>query len=497
MKRAFDSVNHFLLWHKLHALGLSTKFINLIKSLYSNANIKAKVNNNFTNEFPIGEGVLQGETLSPSLFSLFIHDIEAFFRSRYVKGVKINEQDDVLLLCYADDIVIFATSEWDVQNKLDILFEYCNLNKLSVNTDKTKILPFHRSNKTIQFRKFNYNGANIEVVKNYTYLGVQFSFNGKFLEATNCNISKGKVAAANTRAVLARSKSDCWLTKKALFKSTVQATLLYASEIWALRYLNKIETVQLQFYKSLLYWPKNTPSFVVRFETASDNLEAAVLHRALKLWSKLDSMEDCRIPKKCFQALKILDSKSNNIDDFNWVSQVKNLLSEYKITVAEFQSTPIADIIGKVVSTNKEMDYQRCCNSNFNPIYKYLTPHNTHPEYLAMRTNFARTRTVSQLRVAGRKYITFYWGNISYKIKLDEICTVCNTGEPESIEHFLFVCPMYSSLRHKYLEMWLTPDLNSNENLIKLLSFENLEMVNDTFSFIIGALKTRSFVLEE
>ena len=44
------------------------------------------------------------------------------------------------LLLYADDIVIFAESSQGLQNGLDILAEYSKMWKLTVSTDKTKII---------------------------------------------------------------------------------------------------------------------------------------------------------------------------------------------------------------------------------------------------------------------------------------------------------------------------------------------------------------------
>ena len=46
----------------------------------------------------------------------------------------------IFLILYADDIVIFAESKYELQQSLDALLEYCNRWKLVVNTRKTKIM---------------------------------------------------------------------------------------------------------------------------------------------------------------------------------------------------------------------------------------------------------------------------------------------------------------------------------------------------------------------
>ena len=51
----------------------------------------------------------------------------------------------ICLLLYADDIIIFAESKYELQRRLDALLEYCNRWKLVVNTRKTKIMIFKKS----------------------------------------------------------------------------------------------------------------------------------------------------------------------------------------------------------------------------------------------------------------------------------------------------------------------------------------------------------------
>jgi hypothetical protein len=58
--------------------------------------------------------------------------------------IYIYNQNDILMLLFADDIVILADSASDLRNKLSCLAEYCVQFKLNVNIEKTKIVPFHK-----------------------------------------------------------------------------------------------------------------------------------------------------------------------------------------------------------------------------------------------------------------------------------------------------------------------------------------------------------------
>ena len=62
--KAFDSINHKLLWEKLASMGMSSKLLSILQAKFSSA-------------FPCMKGVRQGCNLSPLLFSLFISDLES------------------------------------------------------------------------------------------------------------------------------------------------------------------------------------------------------------------------------------------------------------------------------------------------------------------------------------------------------------------------------------------------------------------------------------
>ena len=75
-----------------------------------------------------------------------------------------------------------AESAEQLQTALNQLNEYCGQWNLKINTDKTKIVIFSRG-KVRKFPIFKINEAEIEVVFEYTYLGVIFQCNGSFKNA--------------------------------------------------------------------------------------------------------------------------------------------------------------------------------------------------------------------------------------------------------------------------------------------------------------------------
>ena len=79
------------------------------------------------------------------------------------------------LLLYADDTVIFAEWPEKLQTALDTMKLYCDTWKLHVNTSKTEIVVFFkRKNKAKTY--FYYNGESIEIVDDFSYLGIKFKY---------------------------------------------------------------------------------------------------------------------------------------------------------------------------------------------------------------------------------------------------------------------------------------------------------------------------------
>ena len=142
-KKAFDFVVKHILWYKLIQSGVRGKILNIVQSMYSSIKSRVKFDNNVSDDFTSFMGVRQGEYLSPFLFSIYLNDLENELILQGTDGFDLGMLKLYFLL-YADDIVIFSETRDGLQRGLDILFEYCNRWKLTVNTDKTKIIVFRK-----------------------------------------------------------------------------------------------------------------------------------------------------------------------------------------------------------------------------------------------------------------------------------------------------------------------------------------------------------------
>ena len=140
--KAFDYVVRDILWYKLIKLGVRGQVLKVIKSMYESIKSRVNSNNEFSDDFTCYLGVRQGECLSPFLFAMYVTDIEDYF---YLRGAGVDiYMFKLFLLLYADDITIFAETSDGLQKGLDILKDYCTRWKLTVNTQKSKIMVFRK-----------------------------------------------------------------------------------------------------------------------------------------------------------------------------------------------------------------------------------------------------------------------------------------------------------------------------------------------------------------
>ena len=125
------------------------------------------------------------------------------------------------------NLVLVSHSAKGLQKALSILAKYCKDWKLSVNPKKTKVVIFQK-----KCRKSTLD-CKIDIVNNYTYLGINFSTNGNFRDCKTNLKDKTRRSIFATRRYLDFSKLSLGVTNK-LFDSLFLPILLYGSEVWGI-----------------------------------------------------------------------------------------------------------------------------------------------------------------------------------------------------------------------------------------------------------------------
>ena len=463
-RKAFDSVSRSCLWKKLLQHNIDGKVFKVIHEIYNKAKSCVKSAQGLSDFFISSTGVRQGENLSPILFSIFLNDLVLYISKEYsglttlTGSVNTLLSDDTIdvffklyLLLYADNAVIFAESPEQLQLALDAMLRYCNLWKLSVNTSKTKIVIFSRG-KTRNLPEFSFNNFKLDIVEDFTYLGVQFNYNGKFNKNLKRQCDQARKAMY---ALITKSRKLCLDLdlQIQLFDSTVVPILLYSSEVCGCDNISIIKQFQVKYLKIVLRAKKTTPNVMLFGELGILPIEKVVESRILNFWCKIITGKHDKISFTIYQLMYQLFQ--HDIFKCNWLQYVKNSLE--KLGYSNFwmdQVTPPPIMFKNIVKGRIKDQYiqewnnllsntNRCLSYRlFKKVFefeKYLT---LLPRHLALALFHFRCCNHQFPIEKGRAY------HIEHSLKT---CNLCNKNQLGDEFHYIFECNFFINERKKYI----------------------------------------------
>jgi len=139
LSKAFDSVPHKLLIHKLRGFGINGSLLNWISDYLTNRLQRVLINGTESAWLPVTSGVPQGSILGPLLFLLYINDLPNAL------------SPDTLCAIFADDTKIYRqisnpNDALALQNDIDSLHKWSMTWGLTFNSTKCMALSIKRRN---------------------------------------------------------------------------------------------------------------------------------------------------------------------------------------------------------------------------------------------------------------------------------------------------------------------------------------------------------------
>ncbi|UYV84141.1 hypothetical protein LAZ67_X001306 [Cordylochernes scorpioides] len=304
LTKAFDTVPHDLLWQKLQKMGISNKFVMLIKNFYQEAKITIRWKGQYSSNVKINSGVLQGESLSPLLFILYMADLIELYNNSALTGFHLPDFGVLHLLMYADDIAIVGESKINLQIKINLLKSYLDNNKLVLNENKSKIMVFRNGGRPARHENWHWGDTPLTVASNITYLGYPFTSTNNSKKVALFYKAKANTAINATIRLIKKEKINSLKVALNLFDSVIKSILLYAAPVWAWDNTDIIDQLQNMFIKNFLNLPRYIPGYIVRLETGRISLTFTTIKLIMKYFIRLQKMEDNRLPKLCWNRLK-------------------------------------------------------------------------------------------------------------------------------------------------------------------------------------------------
>ena len=215
--KAFDTVPHQKLLHKLSCYGVKGSLHSWIKSFLCHRQMKVLVNGESSQETEVLSGVPQGTVLGPLLFLVHINDLPDSVQS----SVRL----------FADDCLLYrqirSNKDQEIlQNDLKNLEIWANNWGMRFNAKKCYILSI--TNKGIQ-KFYELNSCILKEVDHNPYLGVILSKDLKWETHTDQICKKANSALGFIQRNLKKCPPEC---KKTAYVALVRSTLEYAAVVW-------------------------------------------------------------------------------------------------------------------------------------------------------------------------------------------------------------------------------------------------------------------------
>ena len=122
VSKAFDLVDHHILFYKLQERGLPAPILCFLLGWYRSQQMHVLWNNFVSDSFSVSNGVRRGSVLSPVLFAVYLDGLLSELEG---SGVGCYWGDHfVSVVCYADDIALFTPCPSAMRTMLSVCEEY-------------------------------------------------------------------------------------------------------------------------------------------------------------------------------------------------------------------------------------------------------------------------------------------------------------------------------------------------------------------------------------
>ena len=477
LQKAYDTVQHHLLWDKLESIGVGPRMLAAIRSLYSSGTLSMKVAGTAGGPRIQQMGVRQGCPLSPTLFGLFFDGLHDHLHScASASGIQLRSGKWVSSLVYADDVVLLSWSASGLQVLLDSMNHFCVGLGLVISTTKTEVVVFNGPGTASTWRV----GAQVlPQSASFKYLGLIFHESGTMSYALQRLAHNAVGACAQLRAKfrgLLCQKSFPMMRR--LFDALVLPTVSYGSEVWGPfcsptlpRDIKKMADVQIAFFRQLCRLKRSvTPAIIFR-----ELSEMPWVHRwwnqVIGFMHRLSNMPEDSIHAEILRD-NIADAQEHPSYG-NWAGGIVKQYSRLGM-VSPFSSSGITCLNSLGFQANMKGLLCRVWDG------LHVSPRTAPSKRAKLCTYFAWFLRPSQLKTVPyfelpmpisrvRLLMQFRMGSHALPVEQGRLakpaiprhlrrCTLCGTRALGDERHFVFDCPHFAHIRRQFQSLYEDAD---------------------------------------
>ena len=239
LQRAFDSLSHAKLIHKLTSYGISGDLLFCLQSFLTNRTQCVRIGQSLSSSCSVSSGVPRGSVTGALLFIIFINDISDHFDPAITTKLFADNLKIYADIAFHSDTTSFQHHlnliySWSLTWQLNIAFSKCKTMQLGAHFVPPHIPPLHIADQLLTS------------TTSLTDLGIKFDNNLKF---NDC------IQDIANRAYLLNFPLFLFKDTNSLvraYKTNVRLLLEYDSEVWSpsqIWHINSIEAVQRAFTK--------------------------------------------------------------------------------------------------------------------------------------------------------------------------------------------------------------------------------------------------------
>ena len=494
-KKAFDSIPRHTLFKKLLFYDINGKFYDCLVNIYSNDIACIKISDSITPSFIANQGVKQGCILSPTLFNIFLSDLQPITETEACDPIELTVGNKLGCLIWADDLLLMSKSKGGLDNMLSNLKSYTEKNGMTLNVKKNKVMIFNKTGRHMR-RNFYFGKDKVETTRQYKYLG--------FLVTPSGVIHSG-LRDLKDRALKAfhKLKNKMGITFKKhpsttikLFRSLIEPILLYASDFWGCLKMpdnNPVEVLHLSFCKQLLGVQKQTTNDGVLLELGQMPITLLARKRATKNWVRLTTNTECNEI--------VIDSFQNAITmDLTWPKNIESLISEIGLRQVFLDKDKNAHL--KVFQRLQDIYHQVALagikrGDSKLRTYGLIKSTPGFEKYLDEIGCIKERVALTKLRLSNHS-LMIEKGRHSDIDKKFRFCPFCpNIVEDE--KHFLLKCKAYNHIRADLLDRakQVFPSICNQPHDVRFFNLMSDPTITPISNFVHRAMELRDFLLSE
>ena len=467
IQKAFDWVDRDMLFYKLLSYNIDGKIYKCIKSLYNHPLSCIKVNSYTTDWFETENGVRQGDSLSPTLFAIFINDLAKEINNLNI-GIPAGDRK-VSILLFADDIVILGENEPDLQTLLSFVNAWCKNWRLKINMDKTKIVHYRKKRKRKTQFTFMLN-EQIEIVNTYKYLGIYLDEHLDFNKTGDILAGAAGRALGSIISKFKTFRNVGFKTYEKLYYNGVVPILDYCSGVWGYGKLECSSKIQHRALRYYLGVHQKTPILALEGDTGWLSCTVRRHIEMIRLWNRLVNMDDSRLTKSIFlwdynqcknNWCQEMEQLCNDIEDNFFIQKITCNIDNYQQKCME----KWADTWRENLSTKPKLRTYKLFKNEYHT-----------EDFVKYCYSRPKRSLLAQLR-SGVLPLHIETGRFRNLKPEERLCSLCNSNEIEDEVHFVCKCTALTDLREELYgqvenRIENFTDLNDNDKFVHLVKLE-------------------------